>query len=158
MARLLASTSAGSAPPSNGSSAHSTSFAAVFGDQAGLASPTDQRGAGGLTTPMGVARSGGKQARTDVTGRSAKDVVRCDEDGVSHSDATKNTCINVKGGDTVSLEALAAVYGGGLCPGALASPFMHKDCLKHCDSAGSAGHTEKGVAAHRLPSAHGPRN
>lgn len=104
---------------------------------------------GPSTTPTGL--------DTSHNGTLAHQVVRCDKHG-NTSASSGNSHIQVADGDIVSLEALAAVYGGGLCPGALASPLLTKHALKHCDCAGQAGHERKNSKAHKLPGFHGPQS
>lgn len=115
---------------------------------------------GALSTPTGHQLSQSSNATPNPEiGCKRSEVHRCDHKGKLHSDASKNTHIQILSGDIVDLRALSAVYGSGLCPAILTSPLHRAYSHKHCDCPNEKGHTSKNTKCHKQPrSGFGPRH
>ena len=124
---------------------------------------------GALSTPVGYGYSpsiysgnqgnGNQHNASSEIGCKASEVQRCDSKGQCHSDASKNSHIQILSADIVDLRALASVYGAGLCPATLISPLHRAYSHKHCDCAGQPGHTTKNTKCHKMPrNGYGPRH
>jgi len=117
----------------------------------------EPKGAAGKTpktAPKAPARS---VKAGDLIGVDAPQLTwRHDAEGKVHRKDEKNTHITV-GKVTVSLKALASVYGENLCAAALCSLRKGAMRLKVCDCKGQPGHLTTDLKHHRLPAESGPR-